>query len=136
MDGGMMIQLGQRAVRQREISAELIAAFVELSGDRNPIHTNPEAARHSRYGRIVAPGLLTAAFISAIIANDMPGPGTIYVSQDLKFTAPIFVGDRIEVSVEVTSIDQTRGRATLATEVVAPHGSALIGEAVVLLPSN
>lgn len=131
----MSIHKGDRASDVIVVTADMIRDFALLSGDTNPIHSDPAAAAVSRFGRVIAPGILTASFVSALIANRLPGPGTIYVSQTLQFRTPVFVNDRILVSVEVTEIDRARNRAWLATTVTCAERPVLTGLAEVLLPS-
>lgn len=131
----MSIREGDRASEVVVVTGDMIRDFALLSGDSNPIHSDPAAAAVSRFGRVIAPGILTASFISALIANRLPGPGTIYVSQSLEFRAPVFVNDQILVSVEVAEIDRARSRARLTTKVTCGERPVLTGSAEVVLPS-
>jgi 3-hydroxybutyryl-CoA dehydratase len=128
------IEVGSRAERTFHVDDARIEAFADVSGDRNPVHLDDAFAAGTRFGGRVAHGMLTAAFFSGLLANDLPGPGTIYLAQTLRFTAPVRPGDDVRCEVEVTAVDEARGRATLATR--AHVGQTLVadGEARVLLP--
>lgn len=89
------------ATRTIAISAGDIERFVELVGDRNPIHVDEDYAAGTRFQRRIAPGMLVASYISAVIANQLPGPGVIYLEQNLRFEAPVYIGDAITVRVRV-----------------------------------
>jgi 3-hydroxybutyryl-CoA dehydratase len=105
-----------------------------VSGDRNPVHLDAAYAAGTRFGGRVAHGMLTAAFFSGLLANDVPGPGTIYLGQTLRFTAPVRPGDDVRCEVEVTALDAARGRATLATRAYVGDTLVADGEATVLVP--
>ena len=95
--------VGEQASLTKTVSESDVTTFAGLIGDRNPIHTDDEYARKSRFGKRVAHGVFTGGLISAVLGNDLPGPGSIYLSQQLEFLAPVFVGDTITAVVEVTS---------------------------------
>jgi 3-hydroxybutyryl-CoA dehydratase len=95
------MKVGQCASREVLISDSLVRKFAEVSGDCNPIHLDDEVAQGSIFGRRIAHGLLVASQISAVLAEQLPGPGTIYQLQHLEFVAPVFVGDRITAKVTV-----------------------------------
>jgi 3-hydroxybutyryl-CoA dehydratase len=118
----------------RIISADSIARFVELSGDRNPIHLDDDYAQGTVFKRRIAPGMLVASYISAVIANDLPGAGAIYLQQDLRFEAPVFIGDTITVHVQ--ALDMPRpGRLVLETTCRNQAGVRVIsGQALVKIP--
>ena len=95
--------VGEQASLTRTVTESDVSTFAELIGDRNPIHTDEEYARKSRFGRRVAQGAFTGGLIAAVLGNHLPGPGTIYLSQQLEFLAPVYIGDTITAVVEVTS---------------------------------
>jgi 3-hydroxybutyryl-CoA dehydratase len=130
------LEVGSRAERTFPVDDARIEAFAEVSGDHNPVHLDDAYAAGTRFGGRVAHGMLTAAFFSTLLANDLPGPGTIYLGQTLRFTAPVRPGDDVRCEVVVTALDAARGRATLATR--AHVGDTLVadGEAKVLLPDD
>jgi len=127
------INPGDKASRITPITDHMIRTFAEISGDNNPIHLDDEYAAGTRFGRRIAHGMLAAGLISATIANDMPGAGTVYLSQSLKFKSPVFPGDAITTTVEVASIRPDKPIATLSTTCTNQDGvTVLEGEAVVL----
>jgi 3-hydroxybutyryl-CoA dehydratase len=126
--------VGHRATCRRAFTDEDVRRFAELSGDFNELHVDEAAARASRFGGRVVHGMLTASLITRLIGMELPGRGTIYLSQSLRFTAPVRIGDELQAVVEVTAVDTARRRLTLSTTVSGPEGKpVLIGEALVLL---
>lgn len=129
-----MFDIGSSASRVIHISNDSVALFVQLSGDNNPVHSDEEYARTTRFGRRIAPGIQTASYISAVLANDLPGAGTIYLEQTLKFDSPVYIGD--DITAEVTVIGFPRkNRAQLETICTNQDGvRVLSGFALVMLP--
>jgi 3-hydroxybutyryl-CoA dehydratase len=128
------ISVGQRASLTRTISDADIAAFAALTGDRNPLHLDDAFAAQSRFGRRVAHGLLCAGLISAVLGTKLPGPGAVYLQQTLRFVRPVFPGDAVTATVEVTACREDRRTATLRTTCADESGRIVLdGEAVVLL---
>ena len=124
--------VGTRAARSHTITEADITLFADLSGDHNPVHLDAEYAARSPFGQRVAHGSLVASFISAVLGNDLPGPGSIYLGQTLKFLAPVHIGDTITASVEVITVREDKRLVTLRTECTNQDGKAVIsGEAVV-----
>ncbi|MFQ3567431.1 MAG: MaoC family dehydratase [Aggregatilineales bacterium] len=131
----MTVSIGAKAVRRATITDAAIRAFALASGDDNPVHLDDAYAAQTQFGRRIAHGLLTASFISAVLGNDLPGPGTIYLAQDLKFRAPVFIGDTITTMVEVIKYREDRRIATLKTTCTNQNGVVVVeGEAVVIAP--
>lgn len=128
------LEVGSRAERTFHVDDARIEAFSDVSGDRNPVHLDDAYAAGTRFGGRVAHGMLTAAFFSGLLANDLPGPGTIYLGQTLRFTAPVRPGDDVRCEIEVTALDAARGRATLATRAYVGETLVADGEAKVLVP--
>lgn len=128
------LRVGSRAERTFPVDEARIEAFADVSGDRNPVHLDDAYAAGTRFGGRVAHGMLTAAFFSALLADDLPGPGTIYLGQTLRFAAPVRPGDAVRCEVEVTALDDARGRATLATRAYVGDTLVADGEAKVLVP--
>lgn len=108
---------GEEATLTKTISDEDIAAFARISGDANPIHLDDAYARSTRFKGRIAHGILAAGLISAVLGTKLPGPGAIYLSQDLKFTAPVRPGDTLTATARVETWDDVKGRVTLATNV-------------------
>jgi acyl dehydratase len=114
-------------------TAETIREFVTASGDDNPIHSDEGFAAGTRFGRVIAPGMLTGSFVSSVIGTRLPGPGTIYLSQSFRFLRPVYVGDRVTARVEVLERLPDRNRLRLRTSCANQQGELLLeGEAWVL----
>jgi len=125
---------GQKASFTKTISEADVILFAGISGDFNPLHINEEYARQSRFGRRIAHGLLSAGLISHVLGMQLPGPGAIYLKQDLKFLAPVFIGDTITATVEVLSYREDKHIVTLQTDCVNQNGEkVLTGEAVLMM---
>lgn len=127
------VAVGDVAEVTYTVTAETIREFVTASGDDNPIHSDAAFAGATRFGRVIAPGMLTGSFISSVIGTRLPGPGTIYLSQSFRFLHPVYVGDRVTARVEVVERVPERNRLRLRTTCVNPDGQLLLeGEAWVL----
>ncbi len=109
------LAVGEAAELSRAVREEDIQAFLALVGDTNPIHSDPAALSRTRFEGPIAPGLWTAALISAVIGTRLPGPGAIYASQDLRFLRPVRAGDVITARVEVMELIPERNRVRLRT---------------------
>lgn len=130
----MRLKVGDAATRSRTITDEDIRAFAELTGDRNPVHLDDEYAAGTRFGRRIAHGMLAASLISATLANELPGRGSVYLGQSLRFVAPVLPGDTVTARVEVTKVREDKPIVTLETVCTNQRGERLIeGEAVVML---
>jgi 3-hydroxybutyryl-CoA dehydratase len=129
------LQLGMSATFSKTITEADIVLFAGVSGDNNAIHTNEEFARTTQFGGRIAHGFLTASVISAVVANRLPGPGTIYLGQQMRFKAPVKPGDTVHATVTVKSIDLVKARAELET-ICRVNGKVVIdGEALVMTSS-
>lgn len=124
------VTVGQVATRSLTVTADHVRTFAELSGDWNPLHFDEAFVRQTKFGRLVAQGGLTTGVLHALVAMDMPGPGTVFLSQDWKFTAPVYIGDTITASAEVASVHaakpvcQLRVRVTRQDDTVVLEGEA------------
>ena len=129
----MMLEVGMTASRTRTITGHEVALFAEATGDENPLHLDEAYAAGTQFGRPIAHGMLVASLISAVLANDLPGPGALYASQTLRFPAPVYLGETVTAAVEVIKV---RSRTvTLSTTCTKADGTVVIeGEAVVFLP--
>lgn len=128
------IEMGQSAELIRIIAEEDIQKFGELSGDFNPVHFDEEWAKQTIFKSRIAHGLLSATYISTAIGMHLPGPGTIYLGQNLSFRRPVRIGDTITTRVEVIKKDDEKQRITLKTTCTNQEGKLVIdGEAVVML---
>jgi len=128
--------VGEEAEFSRTFTQEDVEAFSRLSGDTNPVHLDDSYARHTRFGGRIIHGMLVASLISTVLGTGLPGPGCIYMSQQLSFRAPARVGERLTAKVRVSEWDGTKGRVLLATEVVNEQGvQIIVGEAKLALSS-
>jgi acyl dehydratase len=129
----MTLQLGDTAELSKTISARDIEAFALLTGDVNPVHLDEEFAKRTRFGKRIAHGMWGASLISAVLGVKLPGPGTIFLGMDLKFQAPVYVGDTLTARAEIVKIREDKGIVTLRTTCVNQDGAAIMsGEATVL----
>jgi len=127
------LQPGDTAFRSLAITDETIRAFAEVTGDNNPVHLDDDYAAGTRFGRRIAHGMIAAGLISATLANDLPGPGTVYLNQTLKFKLPVFPGDTVTATVEVLSVRPDKPIVTLSTVCTNQDDKVVLeGEAVVL----
>ncbi len=128
-----VFQVGESASLTRTITEDDIVAFARLTGDTNPLHLDEAYARTTRFGRRIAHGLLTAGFLSAFLGTELPGPGAIYLEQNLRFLKPVYPGDTVTATVEVTAYREDEGIVTLRTDCVNQRGEQVISGAAVLL---
>jgi len=119
-------RVGQKAERSRLVRSEDIALFTEISGDRNPLHYDAEAAKASRFGEIVVQGGITSAILNAVVAEDLPGPGTVFLNVNWSFKAPVRPGDTITGTVEVTEAREDKPITKLATSVTRQDGVVVL----------
>jgi acyl dehydratase len=126
------MRTGDSASRSRTISSRDIELFTELSGDQNPLHYDADLAGRSRFGGIVVQGGVTSGLLNAVVAEDLPGPGSVFLSVDWRFRAPVRPGDVITARVEVTSVREDKPVTGLATTVTNQGGVVVLeGTAVV-----
>jgi len=118
--------VGQRASMTRTVAADDIARFTDLSGDNNPLHYDAEAAARTRFGEIVVQGGVTSAILNAVVAEKLPGPGTVFLEVAWRFTAPVRPGDEITGEVEVLTVRDDKPVTTIATRVVRGDGVVAI----------
>jgi acyl dehydratase len=129
-EGHMEVQVGRSATRSLTLTADHVRAFAEISGDYNPLHFDQAFAAGTRFGRLVVQGGLTTGLLHALVAMDLPGPGTVFLSQDWKFTAPVFIGDTITARATVRAVHATKPVTNLAVEVTREDGEVVLtGEA-------
>jgi len=117
---------GQRAQRSRKVTARDIQLFTEISGDRNPLHYDKAAAEKTRFGGIVVQGGVTSAILNAVVAEDLPGPGTVFLQVNWQFKAPVRPGDTITGEVEITSVRDDKPITEMATRVLLDDGSVVL----------
>lgn len=128
--------IGQSRHLEKTVTDRDIELFAEVSTDRNPVHLDDAYAGATMFGGRIAHGMLTAALISAVIGERLPGHGTVYLRQSMAFLAPVRPGDTVRAEVEVTQIDLRKRRVTLATRCLVGEMPVLRGEALVLAPSR
>ena len=130
------LKLNQTDEMERKVTEGDIDDFAKLTGDDNPVHTNLDFAKKTIFKQKVAHGFLSASFISTLIATKLPGPGSIYLSQNLKFLAPVFIDDLVRVKVTVQEIVYEKKKVKLQTECFKNEKKIISGEAVVLVNSK
>ncbi len=130
------LELGLTETWTKEISSSDVVGFAEITGDRNPIHLSEHFAARTPFGTRIAHGLYTAGLISAVLGTRLPGPGAVYISQTLNFRAPVRIGDKVEVIVEVAELINEKRRARLKCTCKVGDEIVLDGEALVKVPKK
>jgi len=126
----MTVQIGQTARRSLTLTAEHVDTFARLTGDYNPLHFDAAFAKGTRFGGLVVQGGLTTGLLHALVAMDLPGPGSVFLSQNWKFTAPVFIDDTITAEAEVVSVHATKPVTQLKVVVTRQTGETVLeGEA-------
>ncbi|ATQ44305.1 MaoC family dehydratase [Caulobacter mirabilis] len=126
------LSVGQSAELTRTVAEADVVAFADVSGDHNPVHLDEAFAATTPFKTRIAHGMLSGAYISALIAGKLPGPGAIYLSQNLVFKRPVKLGDEVTVTVTITAIDEAKARVTLATVCTVGGKTVVDGEAVIM----
>ena len=130
----MNIKIGDSFSKERLVTDELVRAFAEVSGDYNPIHLDEEFAKTTRFGRRIAHGMLSGAFISAVLGYEFAEKKIVYLSQTLKFTAPVFIGDTLTTTATITNIREDKNIVTMDTTCTKDDGEVVVkGESVVMV---
>ena len=125
-----MLEVGQKASRTMTVTAAHVKAYAEMTGDYNPLHFDERFAAGTKFGRLVAQGGLTTGILHALVAMDLPGPGTVFLSQNWKFTAPVYIGDTITADAEVLDVHASKPVCRLKMTVRRQTGEAVLeGEA-------
>ena len=126
------MKVGDVARRSKRITTRDIELFTELTGDRNPLHYDEAAAERSRFGRLIVQGGVTTGLLNAVVAEDLPGPGSVFLNVDWNFRAPVHPGDEITAEVEVMTLREDKPLSTLRTTIVNQDGVVVLeGTAVV-----
>jgi acyl dehydratase len=120
------VQVGQIARRTRRVTARDIELFTELTGDRNPLHYDAAAAASSRFGGIIVQGGVTSGLLNALVAEDLPGPGSVFLHVDWNFRAPVRPGDEITAEAEVMSVRDDKPICTLRTTITNHEGTVVL----------
>ena len=130
----MKFEVGDSAEITKTIEQADIHAFADITGDHNPVHVDEEFAKTTRFGRTIAHGMLSASLISAVLANKLPGEGSVYLGQTLQFVAPVFPGDQITARVTVKEVREGKPIVKLETICINQRGEVVIrGEATILV---
>jgi acyl dehydratase len=124
------ITAGQKATRSITFTADHVKIYADLCGDYNPLHFDEGFVENTKFGKLVVQGGLTTGVLHALVAMDMPGPGTVFLSQNWKFTAPVFIGDTITAEAEVLSVHESKPVTQLAIAIRRQDGEIVLeGEA-------
>src|SRR5678810_1463941 len=118
----MNLSIGQKATRSLHLTADHVKAFAELSGDYNPLHFDESFVAKTKFKKLVVQGGLTTGLLHALVAMDMPGPGSVFLSQNWKFTAPVYIGDTITAEAEVLSVHESKPVTRLAVRIRRQDG--------------
>lgn len=130
-----VVQVGDKATRQRTFTEADVHQFADLTGDHNPVHLDAEFAAGTQFKARIAHGMLVGSLFTGILGEELPGPGSIYMSQNLSFKAPVYLGQEVTATVEVTSIREGKGIVSLDTYVTDQEGKVLVkGDAVLFVP--
>ena len=122
----MTVTAGTRATRTLTLTADHVRTFAELTGDRNPLHFDEAFAAATRFGRLVVQGGLTTGLLHALVAMDLPGPGTVFLSQNWKFTAPVYIGDTITAEATVLSVHASKPVTQMSVTVKRQTGEVVL----------
>jgi 3-hydroxybutyryl-CoA dehydratase len=128
------LAVGQSAEMTQTVTEAVIRAFADVSTDDNPVHLDEAYAAATQFGGRIAHGMLSGAYISAVLGSRFPGPGTIYLAQQLRFRRPVRLGDEVTTRVTVTALEDKRGQATFATVCEVGGKTVVEGEATVMVP--
>ena len=128
-----MVTVGQNIQRELSVTEAMVKGYAEITGDYNPLHFDEEFASKTLFGGLIAQGGITTGLLHALVAMDMPGPGSVFLSQSWSFPKPVYIGDTIRAEATVTSYSERRGIAKMEFEVKNQHGEdVLTGEATVM----
>jgi 3-hydroxybutyryl-CoA dehydratase len=127
------LSLGMESSYAKKITNEDVLAFADLSGDVNPVHLSDDFAAGTIFKKRIAHGFLTGSLFSTVLGTKLPGPGCIYLSQSMKFRAPVYIGDEVIATLKITGLDAEKGRATLACDCAVDGKTVLEGEAVMMV---
>ena len=126
----MDLRVGQKAVRSITLTTEHVRAYAEMTGDYNPLHFDKDFTSKTKFKTLVVQGGLTTGLLHALVAMDMPGPGTVFLSQNWKFTVPVFIGDTLRAEAEVLSVHATKPVTQLRMVITRQNGETVLeGEA-------
>ena len=118
--------MGQKARRSKTVTARDVELYAEITGDRNPLHFDAAFAAGTRFGRLVAQGGITSGMLNALVAMDLPGPGTVFMSQSLKYLAPTYLGDTLTAEVEVLAVKPDKPVCQLKATITNQDGTVVL----------
>ncbi len=124
--GPLPLRVGQTAVRKKTVTDEDLRKYAEITGDYNPLHFDDDFAARTRFGRRVAQGGITAGLLNALVAMDLPGPGTVFMSQSLTYHAPVYVGDVLTATVCVAALNPDKPVCRLTFSIANQHGTVVL----------
>jgi len=122
----MALTPGQTAERSATLTEADVRTYAALTGDRNPLHFDPEFTAGTRFGRLLVQGGLTTGLLNALVAMDMPGPGTVFISQNWRFTGPVYIGDTITAVATVLSVHPTKPVTQLGIRITRQDGEVVL----------
>lgn len=126
----LALNVGQKATRSIMLTADHVRIYSELTGDRNPLHNDPAFTARTRFKELIVQGGLTTGLLHALVAMDLPGPGTVFLEQHWRFTGPVYIGDTITAEAEVKKVHDTKPVANLAIRITRQTGETVLeGEA-------
>jgi acyl dehydratase len=120
------MKVGQKARRSKTVTARDVELYAEITGDRNPLHFDAAFAAGTRFGRLVAQGGITSGMLNALVAMDLPGPGTVFMSQSLKYLAPTYLGDTLTAEVEVLAVKPDKPVCQLKATITNQDGTVVL----------
>jgi acyl dehydratase len=120
------LEVGQRARRSKTVTARDVELYAEITEDRNPLHFDPAFAARTRFGRLVAQGGITSGMLNALVAMDLPGPGTVFMSQSLRYLAPTYLGDTLTAEVEVLVVKPDKPVCQLKATITNQDGTVVL----------
>jgi len=124
--GPLGLEIGQRARRTQTVTAHEVELYAQITGDRNPLHFDADFAARTRFGRLVAQGGIAAGMLNALVAMDLPGPGTVFMSQALKYLAPTYLGDTVTAEIEVLALKPDKPVCQLRAVITNQDGVTLL----------
>ena len=124
--GSLRLSVGQRARRTQTVTAKDVEMYAEITGDRNPLHFEPDFAKRTRFGRLVAQGGITAGMLNALVAMDLPGSGTVFMNQSLHYLAPTYLGDTLTAEIEVLSLKPDKPVCQLRATITNQDGTTVL----------
>lgn len=122
----MLVAVGQKATRTSTLTAERVRLYSQITGDYNPLHIDPEFAAATRFGKLIVQGGLTSGLLNAIVAMDLPGPGTVFLETHWRFLNPVFIGDTIAAEVEILEVHKTKPVSRLGMKIVRADGVVVL----------